>query len=74
MPIEPLAISGIKPVCGRNCPDRSWDCHAKCEKYKAYRERCDEEMQDRFQKTQYKRDVNDAVSKAVKRMQGKRRY
>ena len=74
MPIEPLAISGVKPVCSRDCPDRSWDCHGKCEKYKAYREQCDEEMMERFKKVQFNRDVNEAVSQAVKRLPGKRRY
>jgi len=74
MPIEPLAISEIKPVCKRDCPDRSWDCHGRCEKYKAYREKCDIAMEERMRENQFRKEVNDAVSKAVKRLPGKRRY
>lgn len=74
MPFEPLAISGVKPVCKRDCPDRSYDCHGKCEKYKTFREQCDEAMIERFKKAQLTREVNEAVSEAVKRLPGKRRY
>lgn len=71
---QPLVLTTVKPVCGRDCPERSIDCHGKCEKYKAYRTRCDSAAKERFLKKQGERDVNQAVSKAVKRLPGKRRY
>ena len=74
MAFDPLGISSIKTVCKPDCPDRSWDCHGKCEKYKVYRAACDKEMEDRYQKNQFASEVNTAVSKAVKRLPGKRRY
>lgn len=67
-----IAISEIKPVCGSNCLDRSWDCHTWCEKYKAYRAECDKAMEKRYWQKQYKREADDAALKAVKRMRGKR--
>ena len=36
-----FALSPVPIVCKRGCPDRSWNCHASCERYKAYREACD---------------------------------
>ena len=36
-----LALSPVPMVCRRGCPDRTWDCHGYCERYKAYREACD---------------------------------
>ena len=71
---QPIELTNVKPVCGKDCPDRSYKCHGKCEKYKAYRDQCDAEMLGRFQKNQLKREVNDAVLQAVKRLPGKRRY
>ena len=73
MAFDPLALSSVKPVCKPDCPGRSWDCHGKCEKYKTYRAACDAEMEDRFQKKEFERDVNTAALKAVKRLPGKRR-
>lgn len=74
MAFDPIGISSVKIVCKPDCPDRSHDCHGQCEKYKAYRAECDKEMQERFQKNKYRREVNEAVSDAVKRLPGKRRY
>ena len=74
MPFAPIGISSVKPVCKKECPDRTFDCHAKCEKYKEYRERCDAEIVDRNKKTKLHFEVNEAVSQAVKRLPGKRRY
>lgn len=67
MAIERMVISKIKPVC-KDCQDRSFDCHTKCEKYKSYRAECDKEMQERFQKKKLERDVITEVSKALKRL------
>ena len=33
----------IKPPCPPECPDRQAGCQGKCEKYKAYRARLDED-------------------------------
>ena len=74
MAMERLNISAIKSVCKPDCPDRSWDCHGKCEKYKAYRAECDKAMEKRYQEKQFEREANAAVSKAVKRLPGKRSF
>ena len=29
-------IFGLKPPCGKNCPDRKTGCAVNCEKWKAY--------------------------------------
>lgn len=67
MPQE-LALVYIKPVCKRNCPDRTWDCHTWCEKYKAYRAECDRLIHQK----DLDRDVVMAIGDAMKRIPGKR--
>lgn len=39
--LRDFALSPVPMVCRRGCPDRTWDCHGRCEQYKAYREACD---------------------------------
>lgn len=56
------------PACPRDCPTRVWDCHTWCEKYKAYRAACDEEIRKRDKK----REVERAVCDAKVRLKGKR--
>ena len=31
--------------CKPDCPKRSWDCHAKCPEYAAFRKQSDEERE-----------------------------
>lgn len=72
MPMERMFISEVKTVCKPGCPERSWNCHTWCEKYKAYRVECDKAMNDRYWQKQYKREADEAAMKAVKRLPGKR--
>lgn len=37
--------------CAKDCPERSCDCHATCERYKEYRARKDAEMKERNEKS-----------------------
>ena len=40
-------VTRVKPACKRDCPNRSYDCHTKCETYIKYRAECDAEMNKR---------------------------
>lgn len=72
---QDIKLTSVKlSCCDRDCSDRSAGCHGKCEKYKAYRAECDRVMEERYQKKQFEREVDTAVSKAVKRLPGKRSY
>lgn len=74
MAMERINISGIEPVCKPDCHERSWDCHGRCEKYKAYRAECDKAMEKRYQEKQFERDVSSEISEAVKRLGHGRSY
>lgn len=63
-----ICITPVQMKCRRGCPDRTYDCHSKCEKYAAYRAECDKEIQRRT----LERDVDSAVCDAVKRLPWKR--
>lgn len=58
----------VRPVCKKDCPNRKYDCHSKCEKYARYRAECDKLIAQR----NMNRDVNDAIGAAMKRLPGKR--
>lgn len=70
---QDIKLTTVKPVCEKDCPDRNWDCHGKCEKYKAFRAECDIALKKRFQEKEGERDVNKAINKAIKRLAGQRR-
>lgn len=72
MAFEEIRLSEVKSVCKRDCPDRSWDCHKHCERYKEYRLECDKALEKRLQESQFKAEVDGAVYKAIKRLPGKR--
>ncbi|MBR5874521.1 MAG: hypothetical protein IKY90_07315 [Oscillospiraceae bacterium] len=40
-------VTRVRPECKRDCPNRSWDCHTKCEIYINYRHECDAEREKR---------------------------
>lgn len=63
-----FALNPVKMVCNRECPDRTYDCHGKCERYAQYRAECDELKHQK----ELERDVMDAEVTAVKRTHGKR--
>lgn len=63
-------LTPVKMVCERDCPDRAFDCHAKCNDYAEYRAKCDKHMQERKREA----DLNEALSNAIKRTHGKRRF
>lgn len=65
--INDLPLTSVKPVC-KDCPNRSFDCHGKCETYIKYRAGCDEVIHQR----NLKRDVINAIGDAMKRIPGKR--
>lgn len=60
--------------CDRNCPDRSAECHGSCEKYQAFRAKCDEASEERYQKKNFEREMDKLAWKAVNRLHGKRSY
>lgn len=66
--LDDLALTEIKPVCRADCPNRTFDCHGKCERYIRYRAECDEAIHQR----NLKRDVITAIGDAMKRIPGKR--
>lgn len=63
-------LTPVKMVCKKDCPDRAFDCHPKCEKYAKYRAKCDEQMRERKREA----DLNEALSNAIKRTHGRRRF
>ena len=71
---QEIVISTVKPTCGKDCPDRSWDCHGKCEKYKAYRAECDNALNKRFREKEGERDMYREISQAIKRLGHGRGY
>ena len=62
-------VTRIKPECKRDCPNRSWDCHTKCEKYIQYRKECDAEMH----KRELERVVISELAETSERIRKKRR-
>ena len=56
-----FSLSPVPIVCTRGCPDRSWNCHASCEKYKAYREACDILLHEK----ELERDVKTVVCERI---------
>lgn len=63
-----ITLTLVKMVCTRSCPDRTYDCHGKCERYAEYRAKCDNHLHQKV----LEREVNDAEFNAVKRTHGKR--
>lgn len=63
-----IALNPVKMKCRKDCPNRAYDCHCKCEKYASSRAECDKEIKRRA----LKRDVDYAIGDAMKRMPGKR--
>lgn len=63
-----ISITNVKMKCRKDCQDRAFDCHVKCEKYAKYRTECDEQIQQRA----LKRDVDSYITDAMKRIPGKR--
>ena len=62
-------ISNIRPECDRDCPNRAWDCHTKCETYSKYRAKCDAEREKRA----LERDIACAYADTAERIRKKRR-
>jgi hypothetical protein len=62
-------ITLIRPVCSRDCPNRSFDCHTRCETYIKYRQECDAEMEKRA----LERDVLGEFGDTSERIRKKRR-
>lgn len=42
----------LQGPCTPNCPNRSWDCHGKCEEYLKYAKKNEEERERIFKKKQ----------------------
>lgn len=72
--INGMTLTSVKPVCKKDCPDRSADCHCHCEKYKEYRAECDTEMKERFARRKQECDLKNADYEAIKRLPGKRSF
>lgn len=66
--MKEIVLSPVKMRCKRDCPDRALGCHGKCKTYAEDRAKCDEAIRRR----ELKRDVDNAVEDAMKRMPGKR--
>lgn len=62
-------MTRIRPACDRNCQNRAYDCHIKCETYIKYREACDAERAKRM----LERDVACAYADTAERIRKKRR-
>lgn len=62
-------ITRVPPECPRNCPNRNWDCHTKCETYAKYRAKCDEEMEKRA----VEREIISEFAETSERIRKKRR-
>lgn len=62
-------VTRIRPECSRDCPNREWDCHTKCETYIKYRAECDAERERRV----LERDVLAEFSDTSERIRKKRR-
>ena len=58
-----IMITPVQVVCERDCADRAYDCHGRCEKYARYRAKCDEVLH----RNEMRNDVNDAIRKSMKR-------
>jgi len=63
MGMKDILLTPVKIKCRRDCPDRSQDCHGKCEIYAQYRVECDKLIHQR----ELNRDVTEAVGMAIKR-------
>ena len=63
-----FTLTPVKMICRRSCPDRTYDCHGKCEKYIQYRAECDNLLHQK----DLEREVMEAAGAALKRMHGKR--
>ena len=53
----------VKPLCERECPRRTAECHAKCAPYLAY----EEAKQEEYRANQAERDRNAYTADAEKR-------
>jgi len=62
-------ITRIKPVCKKDCPNREYDCHTKCETYIKYRHECDVEREKRV----LERVVMNEICDTSERIRKKRR-
>ena len=61
--LKEFCLTPVPIVCKRGCPDRSWNCHTSCEKYKAYREACDILLHEK----DLEREIKDVVSDRIAR-------
>lgn len=68
--MKKMALTPVKMVCKKDCPDRAFDCHTKCKEYADYRAECDEQIRKRLRES----ELNEALSNAIKRTHGKRRF
>ena len=64
MPIgmKNILLTPVKCHC-KDCPDRTQNCHGKCETYAQYRAECDRVLH----RNEMKTDVSDAIGRAIKR-------
>ena len=53
------------PPC-RDCPDRTAECHADCERYLAYRAECDRMRRERIESSKGLPDY-ERIAKAIRR-------
>ena len=69
MPAREFGLSPVKYPCKRECPNRAYDCHAKCELYSKYRAECDAVIEQRS----LMRDVLGAYADTTERIRKRRR-
>lgn len=66
--IPPPRISNVPFPCTRECPKRTFDCHAHCKEYADYHALCEAERGKRLLKCQ----VQEAKAIAIARVKNKR--
>ena len=65
-------VTRVPTECKRDCPDRSWDCHAKCKTYAEYRAKCDAEMEKRALEREVMNEIGDTSERIRKRRRERR--
>lgn len=66
---QDFALSPVRQPCTRDCPNRAFDCHTRCEAYIKFRAECDADIKKRT----LERDVLGAYSDTAERLRKKRR-
>lgn len=63
-----LPLTPVTSPC-KNCLRRAFQCHVSCQEYEIFRARCDLAAEERLRK----REVDECIGDAMKRMPGKRK-